>query len=67
MSCTSGAAPTRPTSPPGSASPTARGSASAFLWRRETALVRALLQERQERRKAELDASRRDAQFQVGA
>ena len=35
------------------------------MWR-VTEEVRALLQERQDRRKAELDASRRDVQFDVG-
>ena len=35
-------------------------------WGRVTEEVLALLQERQDRRKAELDASRRDVQFAVG-
>ena len=60
--------PRRPLTPagPDPASPAESGEATAHLMGRVTAEVRALLQERQDRRKAALDASRRDVQFAVG-
>ena len=48
------------------AAPAGSSEAVAHLMGRVTAEVRALLQERQDRRKAELDATRRDVQFAVG-
>ena len=61
--------PRRPLTPPNApdpAVPAGSGEAAAHLMGRVTADVRALLQERQERRKAELDAHRRDVTFAVG-
>jgi len=61
--------PRRPLTPaagPDPAAPVGSGEAAAHLMGRVTAEVRALLQERQDRRKAELDATRRDVQFAPG-
>ena len=61
--------PRRPLAPPDApdpAAPVESGEAAAHLMGRITAEVRALLQERQDRQKAELDAHRRDVQFAVG-
>ena len=58
--------PRRPLNPSAAPDPAGSGEAAAHLMGRVTAEVRALLQERQDRRKAELDASRRDVQFAVG-
>ena len=61
--------PRRPLNPPASpdpAAPAGSGEAAAHLMSRVTAEVRALLQARQDQRKAELDAHRRDVQFAVG-
>ena len=46
--------------------PAGAGEAAANLMMRVTAEVRALLQERQDQRKAEHDAHRRNVQFAVG-
>ena len=46
--------------------PAGSGKAAAHLMGRVTAEVLALLQERQDQRREELDASRRDVQFAVG-
>ena len=62
----SGQHPCRPLTPSAAPDPAGSGEAAAHLMGRVTAEVRALLQERQDRRKAELDASRRDVQFAVG-
>jgi hypothetical protein len=56
--------PLTPPDPPGPAGDT--GAAVAALMARVTTEVRALLQERQERRKAAADRHRRDVQFAVG-
>jgi hypothetical protein len=61
--------PRRPLAPAAAADPAApsgSGEAAAHLMGRVTAEVRALLQERQDRRKAELDAARRDVHFALG-
>jgi hypothetical protein len=61
--------PRRPLTPPDApdpAAPAGSGEAAAHLMARVTAEVRALLQERQDQRKAELDAHRRDVQFAAG-
>jgi hypothetical protein len=61
--------PRRPLTPPDApdpAAPAGSGKATAHLMARVTAEVRALLQERQDLRKAELDAHRRDIQFAAG-
>ena len=60
------AAPITPPDAPDPAFPVESGEAAAHLMGRIsgiTAEVRALLQERQDRRKAELDAHRREVQF----
>ena len=60
------AAPITPPDAPDPALPVESGEAAAHLMGRIsgiTAEVRALLQERQDRRKAELDAHRREVQF----
>ena len=58
--------PRRPLAPAAAPDPAGPGEDAATLMGRVTEEVRALLQERQDRRKAELDASRRDVQFAVG-
>jgi hypothetical protein len=61
--------PRRPLTPPDApdpAAPAGSGEAAAHMMARVTAEVRALLQERQDHRKAALDAHRRDVQFAVG-
>ena len=61
--------PQRPLNLPASpypAAPAGSGEAAAHLMSRVTAEVRALLQARQDQRKAELDAHRRDVQFAAG-
>jgi hypothetical protein len=61
--------PRRPLTPPDApdpAAPAGSGEAAAHLMARVTAEVRALLQERQDQRKAELDAHRRDVRFAAG-
>jgi transposase InsO family protein len=61
--------PRRPLSPPDApdaAAPPGSGEAAAHLMARITAEVRALLQEQQDRRKAALDARRRDVQLAIG-
>ena len=61
--------PRRPLNPPATpdpAVPAGSGEAVAALMGRVTAEVRALLQERQDRRKAEHDSHRRDVRFAVG-
>ena len=61
--------PRRPLAPPDAPDPALpgdSGEAAAHLMGRITAEVRALLQERQDRRKAELDTHRWDVQFAVG-
>ena len=51
---------------PRRAAPAGSGEAAATLIGRVTTEVRALLQERQDRRKAELDARRRGVRFAAG-
>ena len=58
--------PRRPLVPPAAPDSAGPGEAVADLMGRVTAEVRALLQERQDRRKEELDAHRRDVRFAVG-
>jgi hypothetical protein len=61
--------PRRPLTPPGAPDPSvpaSSGEAAAHQMARITAEVRALLQEQQDRRKAEQDAHRRDVQLAVG-
>ena len=58
--------PLNPPAPPDPAVPAGAGEAAAHLMTRVTAEVRALLQERQDQRKAEHDAHRRDVRFAVG-
>jgi hypothetical protein len=58
--------PLTPPAPPDPAAPAGAGEAAANLMMRVTAEVRALLQERQDQRKAEHDAHRRNVQFAVG-
>ena len=61
--------PRRPlllTAPPDAAAAVGDGEAAARLLAQVTGEVRALLQERQDRRKAELDAHRRDVRLAVG-
>ena len=55
-----------PLASPDPATPAGSGEAAAYLMGWMTAEVRALLQARQDQRKAELDAHRRDVQFAVG-
>ena len=58
--------PHRPLNPSAAPDPAGSGEAAAHLMGRVTAEVRALLQERQDRRKADHDASRRDLHFAAG-
>ena len=58
--------PLNPAAAADPAAPAGSGEAVAHLMGRVTAEVQALLQDRQDRRKAELDATRRDVQFAVG-
>ena len=58
--------PRRPFTPSAAPDPAGSGEVAAHLMGRVTAEVLVLLQERQDRRKEALDASRRDVQFAVG-
>ncbi len=58
--------PRRSLVPPAAPDSAGPGEAVAGLMGRVTTEVRALLQERQDRRKAELDVQRRDVRFAVG-
>jgi hypothetical protein len=58
--------PLTPPAGPDPAVPVGDGEAVAHLMGRVTTKVRALLQERQDRRKAEFDAHQRDVRFAEG-